>query len=483
MPVLPAQRHLPLLFPFDINANTLHRNGLALYEVSPPSLRQEITFFIKKSSQIFNAMKNIVVFITLIVSLLFQYACEKNNGIPPADGLEQYSNEVVLDWNVVSFEAMGGAAAPHGLAASRAHAMMHLAMHDALNAIAPRYQTYAYHQKNKQANPIAAMATAAYEVLVVVADASQKPALDSHLAASLAKVPEGDSKKEGIELGKKTAAAILEARKNDAASQNPISPIPPSTGQPGIYQAVPPFDFVFAPFWSELKPFSLESPDQFRVEPHPAINSVAYATAFEEIKRIGKKDSPDRSNEQTAIAKFWYEDSDIGWNRVTRTIAQERKTDLLATARLFALVNMALADAYIAGWDSKFHYNFWRPYSAIRAAETDGNPNTVADLQWESGEVNPPVQDYPSTHSALGNAGATVLTALLGDNVSFTMTSTTANPAGSTRTNPSFLQAADENAESRVLAGIHFRFSCEKGQELGNKIGAWTVKNHLKPLE
>jgi hypothetical protein len=150
---------------------------------------------------------------------------------------------------------------------------------------------------------------------------------------------------------------------------------------------------------------------------------------------------------------------------------------------LFALVNMALADAYTAGWDSKFHYDFWRPYTAIRAAETDGNPNTEADLQWEPAEVTPPVQDYPSTHSALGNAAATVLTAILGENTGFSMTSTTAPAPGTARSFYTFLQAADENAESRVLAGIHFRFSCEKGQSLGNQIGQWTVDHHLKPVE
>ncbi|MCK6691515.1 MAG: vanadium-dependent haloperoxidase, partial [Thermoanaerobaculia bacterium] len=151
-------------------------------------------------------------------------------------------------------------------------------------------------------------------------------------------------------------------------------------------------------------------------------------------------------------------------------------------ARLFALVNMALADAYTAGWDSKFHYNFWRPYTAIRAADIDGNANTEADPEWEPAEPTPPVQDYPSTHSALGNAAATVLGGLLGDQVTFTMTSGTSALPGETRTFSRFSQAADENAESRVLAGIHFRFSCEKGQELGNQIGKFTLDNHLKPL-
>ena len=142
---------------------------------------------------------------------------------------------------------------------------------------------------------------------------------------------------------------------------------------------------------------------------------------------------------------------------------------------------MALADSYIAGWDSKFHYDFWRPYTAVRAAATDGNDNTPEDASWEPLMNTPPVQDYPSTHSALGNAAATVLNKLVGSSVGFTMTSTSADPFNSTRSLTNFSQAALENADSRVFAGIHFRFSCEKGLELGQDIGDWILSNHLKP--
>jgi hypothetical protein len=424
-------------------------------------------------------MKHILVPIILALLFLFQAACKEKNDVPD---LGQYSNQIILDWNLVSYEAMGGATTVHGLLAVRVHAMVHLAMHDALNAVAQRYQTYAFHQNNVEADPIAAVSSAAYEVLVA-SNPDQKSMLDGQLAASLAKVPEGKSKTEGIQLGKAAAHAMLELRKNDGAFQDPIGLIPPSTGQPGTYQAVPPFDFVFAPNWKTMQPFSLEKPEQFRMEIFPALTSGRYATDFNEVKRIGQKDSPDRSSEQTFIAKFWYEYSEIGWNRIARVTAAERKLDILATARLFALVNMALSDAYTAGWDAKFHYNFWRPYTAIRAAETDGNPETIEDLAWEPSEPTPPVQDYPSTHSALGNAAATVLAAVLGESTSFSFTSTTAVPSNAARSFNSFTQAANENADSRVLAGIHFRFSCEKGQELGNKIGKWTMENHLKPVK
>ena len=429
-------------------------------------------------------MKNTLVLILLICLSAFHVACKDAGDNTPDQGadLDKLSNQVIIDWNLAVFEAMGGPAEEHTLLASRLNAMVHLAMHDALNAIDPRFQTYAFHGKNKLADPVAAAATAAYEVLAGSLP-NQKGMLDGQLAASLAAVPEGEGKTQGIDLGKKCAAAILALRQNDGAFQDPMSPVPPSNGQAGVYQAVPPFDILYGPFWKTMQPFSLQKPDQFRIVQFPALNTQAYAEGFNEVKRIGQKDSPHRSAEQTAIAKFWYELSDIGWNRVTRTVATDQKLGLLSTARLFALVNMALTDAYTAGWDSKFYYNFWRPYTAIRSADIDGNPNTEADPLWEPSEPTPPVQDYPSTHSALGNAAATVLATLLGDHVPFTMSSITAFPAGSTRSFTRFSDAARENADSRVYAGIHFRFSCERGLEMGQKVGKWTVENHLKPVE
>ena len=154
----------------------------------------------------------------------------------------------------------------------------------------------------------------------------------------------------------------------------------------------------------------------------------------------------------------------------------------METARLFALVDMAIADAYIAGWDSKLQYNFWRPYTAIRKASDDGNNLTTADQQWQPEMPTPPIQDYPSTHSALGSAAATVLANELGDNTPFTMQSPTAVPSGGTRSFSSFGEAARENADSRVRAGIHFRFACDAGLELGNRIGDWISKNSLRTL-
>lgn len=386
----------------------------------------------------------------------------------------------VLYWNEMAYQAFGGAKYQHSLMASRINAMVQLAIHDALNGIEEKYARYAFYGMDKKADPLAATATAAHTVLVhEIPD--NKHFIDSVLAKVLASLKESAAKTKGIALGIAAGKAVIAKRANDGGHGNPVGPIAPSTVA-GIYQAVPPFDFAFAPQWKTMPAFALKRYDQFRCAPQPSLQSDTYAANFNEVKAYGRSNSTVRSADQTAYAQFWYEFSEAGWNRVARTVIISQNLNMLEATRVLALVDMALADAYIAGWDSKFHYNFWRPYTAIRFAGNDGNNNTAGDATWESLMPTPPIHDYPSTHSALGNAAATVLAMLFGDMTSFTMGSPTAVPAGATRKFSSFSQAANENADSRVMAGIHFRFSCQAGQELGNKIGKWTVENTLRPL-
>jgi hypothetical protein len=392
--------------------------------------------------------------------------------------LKKIPADVILEWNLIAYESMGSNY-QHSLQAARLNAMVHLAMHDALNAIQPVYQTYALKAKNSKAHPVAAAATAAHTVLAG-SFPEKKNELDARLLQTLRRISDGNAKQQGIRLGNLAGQTILDLRRNDGAGNDPIGKTQ-SAFAPGVYQFVPPFDFIFAPHWSTMQTFSLSRYDQFRSAPPPSIDSREYAKAFDEVKNFGSKNSNQRTSVQTFYAQFWYEFSEIGWNRVARTAVANKNLNLIDAARLMALVNMALADSYTAGWDSKFFYNHWRPYTAIRHAENDGNPQTAASADWEPLMPTPPVHDYPSTHSALGNAAATVLASLLGNETPFTMTSNTAQPSGSTRSFRSFHEAADENADSRVMAGIHFRFACEAGQTLGNKVGKWTVENHLRP--
>lgn len=406
-------------------------------------------------------------------------ACSRKN--ESANGVEKLPATVVLNWNETAYAAFGGASYQHSLMASRINAMVQIAMHDAVNAVYPRYEKYVFEGSDPAADPVAAAASAAYYVLLNETP-GKKTMLDSALQASLSPIQEGDAKNRGVQLGQQAANAILTDRFEDGAEGEVMGQIPPSL-VPGVYQPVPPFNILFAPHWENLKLFSLESKSQFRPAAPPALNSEAFTNAFNEVKAYGKKNSTVRTADQTAYAKYWYEFSEAGWNRVARTVISDKKLNLFEAARLLALVDIALADAYTAGWDAKLYYNFWRPYTAIRNAGADNNNNTMPDEQWEPGEPTPPVQDYPSTHSALGNAAATVLARILGDNTAFTMPSPTASPAFSTRSFNSFSQAADENADSRVMAGIHFRFACEAGQELGNKIGNHVVDKKLRPLQ
>jgi hypothetical protein len=422
-------------------------------------------------------MKKTMLTLGVIGSLLM-VSCSRNNHLPERIG--NLPNDVVLEWDELAYEAFGGTAYQHSLMASRINAMVHIAMHDALNAVLPRYGTYAFSGKDPGADPIAAAAAAAHTVLQHELP-GKRGFIDSALQRTLAAITDGDAKTRGIKLGKEAAQSIISVRSNDGAAGNPLVPVPPSS-KPGAYQAVPPFNIYFAPYWENVKLFGLQRKDQFRCVPPPALTSDVYTAAFNEVKEMGKINSTARTTDQSAYAKFWYEFSEAGWNRVVRTVASNKKLSLLETARLFALVDIAMADAYIAGWDSKLHHNFWRPYTAIRSAKFDGNDQTTEDLLWEPAAPTPPIQDYPSTHSALGNAAATVLARVLGDNTPFTMPSPTAVPSGSTRSFTSFSQAAKENADSRVKAGIHFRFACEAGLELGDKIGNWTVDGFLRPL-
>lgn len=422
-------------------------------------------------------MKKFMLILGVITCL--NSACSNENGNVPETG--DLSNAVILDWNEVAYQAYGAESYQNSLMASKINAMVHLAMHDALNAIDPKFSSYTYTGKDASADPTTAAASAAYTVLVhEIGD--KKQFLDSVLQKSISSTPEGESKNRGIALGKEVGQAIIASRLGDGSEGDPLSPIVPDD-TPGAYQAVPPFDFIFAPYWVNVKTFGLVKKDQFRSVPPPALNSMEYADALNEVKRIGKLNSNSRTDDESAYSKFWYEFSEAGWNRVARVIASNKKLGLWETARMFALVDMAMADAYIAGWDSKFYYNLWRPHTAIRNANLDGNNKTAGDMQWEALMPTPPVQDYPSTHSALGKAAATVIANIVGDGTAFKMSSPTAIPASGTRSYSSVSQAANENADSRVSAGIHFRFACDAGQDLGHKVALWLLENQLKPLK
>jgi hypothetical protein len=388
---------------------------------------------------------------------------------------------IVADWGLTAyavFRAQDGYADP--LAAARTLAMMHIAMHDAVNAARPRFAGYALDATARAPDADAAVAAvvAAHDVLLAL-HPEQAGILAAALDRALLDAGVGAAVEAGQAVGAAAAEAIVAARADDGADGAEAYI---EGDAPGLYRFVPGTDFIFAPHWRRMQPFALDTPDQFRTDPPPALDGTAYAEALAEVKTAGSVASGTRSEDETAYAAFWYEFSDIGWNRVTRVAAREAELDLWDGARLFALVNMALSDGYVAGWDSKLAHDFWRPVTAIRLAGEDGNPATEPDPYWESFLPTPPIQDHPSTHATLGAAAATVLETVLGESFAFTMTSSSALPEAPVRSFASFAAAAEENAESRIHAGLHFRFATDAGLEFGRKIGGHVAAELLAPL-
>jgi PAP2 superfamily/Vanadium chloroperoxidase N-terminal domain len=401
----------------------------------------------------------------------------------PATWCADRCDTVVTDWSLAAFQVVKAADGYQDpMAASRSLAMMHVAMHDAANAARPRYQRYALAAPPSlagKADAAVAAATAAYDVLAALYPQPQATALlKAELEKTMLEAGVGPAIEAGTQLGSAAAAAVLAKRANDgsAGKETYIEGT-----QPGQYRFTPPFNFAAAPHWRQVTPFALTSASQFRTPPAPALTSEQYRRDFDEVKRVGGKTAGNaRSTDETHYAAFWYEFSDIGWNRIARAVSGRVKQDLWERARTFALLNMAMADSYIAGWDSKYHYNFWRPVTAIHLAGQDGNPHTAPGASFDTLLVTPPVPDLPSTHSALGMAAAVVLAEAFGrDHLPFSFASPTAMPTNAVRSFRSFSEAALENADSRVKAGLHFRFATNAGLEMGRRIGQYVMRNAL----
>ena len=240
----------------------------------------------------------------------------------------------------------------------------------------PLYRQYAYRCHEPGAHPIAAAAQAAYDVGVSQYP-DQQAKLDAELARWLSQIPDTPHKARGIAVGRQSAAAILALRVNDGWDYQGTYTF---SNEPGAYQTTPPWNgFVLQPGFRYAKPFGLRSPDQFRPGPPPRLDSAEYAAAFNEVKDFGRVDSVVRTLDQTLYAVWWLEFAETSVNRLARQLATQRRTHLWQASRMFALLNMSLYDGYIAIFDSKYEYNHWRPYTAIRQAALDGNPATVAD--------------------------------------------------------------------------------------------------------
>jgi len=384
--------------------------------------------------------------------------------------------DVVTYWNEVAANSIVKAGKSPGIH----FAMVHTAIYDAVNSIDRRYTVFAVKPtgKTRKASQEAAAASAAYNILLALFP-EQKATLDAAYATSLAAIPDSEAKARGIAIGEEVAAGIMELRANDGRN-NAVQYIVGSG--PGVYQLTPPaFNPPATPWLAQVKPFTLLDPSQFRAEGPPALTSEQYAADFNEVKRLGSANSTERTAEQTETGRFHTESPVTFVSRNFRQFAIEQELSVADNARLFAILMVTWADASIAGWDSKYHFNSWRPVTAIRAADTDDNPATEADANWTPLAVTPPHPEYPAAHGFVTGALAESLRRFFGTkNITITFTSTV---TGTARTYTNTDDLIKEVIEARIYGGMHFRTAVVHGSELGRRVSKWIAKHYFTPVE
>jgi hypothetical protein len=397
-----------------------------------------------------------------------------------AAGKVSESGQPVIDWNQVLLSIVNTPGAqPANIQPTRNFAILHAAIYDAVNSIDRSHEPYLIDVRApRDASETAAADAAAHTALVGLYPAQQS-SLDADYAAEVANVPDGPAKEQGIRLGGQVARDLLAIRAGDGSNVTP-PPFVPGTN-PGNYRPTPPnFPAPVFTTWGQVTPFVLESGDQFRPAAPPALTSPEYAAAINEVQSLGSATSSTRTADQSVIGKFWAPPIQNFWNQIAETVAASHHSDLATTARLFAALNLSAADSAIAFYDAKYTFQLWRPITAIRLADTDGNPQTVADPNWVPLAGNTPADpSYPGAHSTISAASGDVLASFYGDGQQFSVTS----PAlpGVTRSFTSFSAAAGEAGLSRIYAGVHTRIDHVAGLELGNDVAGFVLHNALLP--
>jgi hypothetical protein len=381
--------------------------------------------------------------------------------------------DVISDWNEKTVSIVTARQLPPPQA-ERIMAMVHVAMFDAVNTIERRYRPYLvqFPAAPKTSTEAAAAAAAGAVMLGLY---PQDAALTDTRTAYLAAIPNSDAKSDGIKLGEAVAAKVLEARAQDGADA--LDSYRPKTA-PGFYT---PTALTVGSTWPNLKPFVLASPAQFRPQPPVALGGKQWATDYSEIKELGGRTSVRRSPRQTEDARFWLAPGPVIYYPVVRQVAAAKKLDLVDGARFMALIAVARSDAFVAVFDAKYHYDFWRPVTAIRNGDMDDNPATERDATWQPIDNTPSHPEYPCAHCIMAGSIASVVEAVFGsaDVAEVVLTSPTAPGVAHRWTN--LWAMADEVSQARIWAGFHYRFSTEVGQDMGRKIGQYVVKNIMQP--
>jgi len=376
---------------------------------------------------------------------------------------------VITDWDTKAVAIV--APAPLG---QRELAMVHVAMFDAVNAIERRYRPYLVQPTAlKTTSQDAAAATAAATVLAGLHPQAAAE-IKAALATSLAAIADGEAKTDGIKLGEAVAAKVLQARANDGA--NAPDAYRPKT-KPGVYVPTP---ITVASVWPAVTPFALTKPSQFRPQPPIALESKEWAADFNELKAYGGKIGSKRSAEQTETARFWLMVGAPGYHPVARQLIAARQMNVIDSARFMALYAVALTDAYVAVFDAKYHYEFWRPITAIRNGDINGNTATEPEATWQPIDNTPMHPEYPCAHCIQSGAAAAVIASVLGsaDTSEISLTSSTAPGVTHRWTNLDVF--SEEIANARIWAGFHYRFSTRVGTDMGHQIGEYVVKSVMQ---
>jgi len=428
--------------------------------------------------------KSLITLVLLCASLSAQVtgspsAMPDDEGNPGASSAQSVNS--VIEWNrtlLVIVRTPG--AQPPTIHSTRSFAILHATVYDAINNIDGTFSPYLVRlpDVSRHASQPAAADQAAHDVLVALYPAFQAT-LDAELQQDLAQIPDGQNKADGIAVGQTVAAQILSLRSNDGSGVTPPPFIPGN--QPGGYQLTPP-NFAAADFtqWPQVTPFALARADEFRPGPPPELTSDEYTSVFDEVKSLGFVHSTTRTPEQTLIGTFWNGNIQDFWNEIAQTAALRHHLNLARSARLFALLNISLADTTIAFFDAKYTYQFWRPVTAIQMAGSDGNPSTEPNPTWlPLTTKTAPDPAYPGAHSAISAAGAEVLRFYFGQRFTFDVTSESL--AGVTRHFTSFSAAAQEAGLSRIYAGQHFRSDHIAGKGLGRQVAESVDETLLLP--
>jgi len=387
------------------------------------------------------------------------------------------ANDPVLEWNAIMVSTTTG---QNPFVQARLAAITQLAVFEAVNAIEHDFDPYlGTLSASPSASSQAAAVAAAHGVLRNYFPANA-PALDAARDTSLAAIPDGRRKREGIVVGEAAAAAMIALRADDGSAP-PEFYVPTSTA-PGEWQTTPscPPAGGLLLQWRNLRPFAIETTDQFRSSPPPALRSWRYTRDYNEVKRVGGVDSTGRPQDRADVARFYAATAPVPvWNSAASQVAVEQARSLSESARVLALVNMAISDAQASVFETKYHYHFWRPETAIRAGDSDGNPLTRGDASFKPFVLTPCFPSYGSAHGSSSGAAREVLERAFGARHHFIKLSNAAVP-GVLLQYGSFRQITDDVDDARVYGGIHFRFDQEAGAKLGRQVGAYVYRNALR---